>query len=282
MAAPQDLVDDGLHNARVGDWALQKYAYVQLYAEMFSTSMKDHWDRRAYVDLFAGAGRARIRGTERIISTSPIRALSVPTPFDRYVFCEQNGDCAGALGARVEREFKGIEVVVVHGDSNTCTADILGAMPSPGRGAKVLAFCFVDPFRLRDLHFSTLEKLSARFVDFLILVPTGMDTARNASRYLNPCCKVVDEFLGDAHWRDRCPIQRRRGLPFAEFVADQLGQRLKSLKYMYDGLADSIVIHSTAKNLPLYRLMFFSRHRLGLKLWKESLRCGSPQTELNF
>jgi beta-lactamase superfamily II metal-dependent hydrolase len=57
IAAP----DDGLPAAEVGPWAVEKYRRVGMYAEIFSTGMKNRWDCRAYIDLFAGPGHAVIR-----------------------------------------------------------------------------------------------------------------------------------------------------------------------------------------------------------------------------
>jgi hypothetical protein len=50
--------DDGLECPPVGAWAEEKYRLVSLYDELFATGMKDKWDERVYIDLYAGAGFA--------------------------------------------------------------------------------------------------------------------------------------------------------------------------------------------------------------------------------
>jgi hypothetical protein len=86
MIRADSVPDDGLPTSEVGPWSLQKYRLLDLYNTLFSTGMKHHWDLRVYIDLFSGPGRARVRKTERVVESSPIIALRVPDPFDRYIF----------------------------------------------------------------------------------------------------------------------------------------------------------------------------------------------------
>jgi hypothetical protein len=48
--------DDGLFCQEVGPWAETKHNLVSYYGRLFSTGMKDKWDRRIYIELYAGAG----------------------------------------------------------------------------------------------------------------------------------------------------------------------------------------------------------------------------------
>lgn len=56
---------DNLYTPLVGQWSEEKYMLLANYAQVFATSMKDKWEDRVYVDLFAGAGQARIRDSTR-------------------------------------------------------------------------------------------------------------------------------------------------------------------------------------------------------------------------
>ena len=84
------LTDDGLITEEIGYWGLEKYRLLHLYAQLFSASMKRKWECRVYIDLFAGCGRSRVKGTNRIVAGSPLVALEVDPTFDRYVFCEKD------------------------------------------------------------------------------------------------------------------------------------------------------------------------------------------------
>lgn len=92
--------DDGLLARDVGAWVEEKYRRVGMYCEIFSTGMKGKWDARVYIDLYAGAGRSKIRGTQRSLLGSPLMALSVPDRFDRYIFCESDPEALFALRSR--------------------------------------------------------------------------------------------------------------------------------------------------------------------------------------
>ena len=47
-----------------------------------------------------------------------------------------------------------------------------------------------------------------------------------------------------------------------------------------NGLDAAVLNRSTAKNLPLYDLVLFSRSDLGDKLWKETMKYSTPQKKL--
>src|SRR5258707_4442215 len=95
--------DDGLICPDVGAWAEDKYRLLALYDELFSTGMKNKWDQRVYIDLYAGAGHSKVQGASKFLIGSPIIALSVTNPFDKYIFCEENEELSTALKARVRR-----------------------------------------------------------------------------------------------------------------------------------------------------------------------------------
>jgi three-Cys-motif partner protein len=89
--------DDGLVTPEVGGWAETKYRLLALYDELFSTGMKNKWNQRVYIDLYAGAGHSRIQGTSRFLKGSPVIALTVTDPFDKYVFCEEGKELIDVL-----------------------------------------------------------------------------------------------------------------------------------------------------------------------------------------
>jgi three-Cys-motif partner protein len=86
-----DAQDDGLyHGDEVGPWVEDKHRLVSLYETLFSTGMKHKWGARVYIDLYSGPGMVRVRGTEKFLWGSPLLALQVRDPFDKYIFCENN------------------------------------------------------------------------------------------------------------------------------------------------------------------------------------------------
>src|SRR5579864_1118438 len=110
---------DGLITPEVGGWAETKYRLLALYNELFSTGMRNKWDQRAYVDLYAGAGYSRIQGTNRFLKGSPIIALTVTHPFDKYIFCEEDKDLLDALKVRTQRIAPQARVAFIQGNCDT-------------------------------------------------------------------------------------------------------------------------------------------------------------------
>ena len=117
-AAPGKLRadDDGLICPDVRRWAETKYRLVAMYDELFSTGMRHKWDKRVYIDLYAGAGFSRIQGTSVVLKGSPILALTVQHPFDKYIFCEEKSDLILALQARAKRIAPTADIAYVVGN----------------------------------------------------------------------------------------------------------------------------------------------------------------------
>jgi three-Cys-motif partner protein len=276
------LVDDGLPTPQIGAWGEEKYRHVQLYASLFIKSMRTKWDALVYLDLFAGSGRSRIRGTTRIVSASPLLILGMPEAFDRYTFCEGDKNYAEALETRCRRDFSNRKVKIITGNANASGNNIIAEMPRPGRNQKVLGFCFLDPFRMQNLHFSTIETLSQRFMDFLILIPSSMDANRNELNYIQPRNKTLENFVGNADWRSRWNNEKATGKSFENFVVEELGRSMQRLGYIDPGLKEALLIRSDEKNLRLYRLALYSKHKLGPKFWKETKKYSDPQTNFGF
>ncbi len=276
------LEDDGLLTPKVGDWAEEKYRLVRAYAHVFTTSMRGKWDELAYLDLFAGSGRAAIRGTGRIVGASPMLALSLEHRFDRYVFCEADAAKIDVLETRVLRDFPQVDARFVRGNVNHNAPAILAELPEPRRGHRVLAFCFVDPYSLGNLRFATITSLAERYMDFLVLIPSGYDATRNEGLYLSEDKRTVDDFLGNPRWRDAWANARARGESFDRFLTDAFGESMKELGYIYKGIESTHLVKSTEKRLRLYRLVLFSRHELGDKFWREVRKYTIPQQSLLF
>lgn len=275
-----EIEDDGLITPEIGAWGEDKYRLVSNYATMFATSMKSKWDCRVYIDFFSGAGWARIKNTNRIIPASPILALDIKDRFDKYIFCEEDKEKFTALEKRVSRGYPEASVKLFNGNTNKLSSYILNEIKSYRHGSKVLCFCFVDPYKLKNLEFDSILRLSSQFIDFLVLIPTHMDANRNISHYIRPTDNTIDNFLGTSSWRNDWEKDKLHKEGFGDFLADQFGNQMKEIGYLYSGLEDTKLVRSTDKNLPLYRLAFFSRNKLGQKFWREAMKYSSDQIPL--
>jgi three-Cys-motif partner protein len=270
--------DDGLKTPEVGEWGEEKYQLVRCYAQIFARSMKNNFECRVYVDLFAGAGRARLADSRRIVHASPLLALGIEDPFDRYIFCEIDDDKLSALRKRVQKDYPSRDVRFVPGDSNSEVINVLKHVPQHSTTYRVLTFCFVDPCNIANLKFPTIDRLAAghRLIDFLILIPSGMDAQRNWQRDNS----LYSEFLGNSDWRLKWSDQPQ-SRAFANFFVDQFASSMTGIGFRWEGLG-STEIFKNEKNSTMYHLAFFSRNQLAARFWDDCKRYSRAQTKLPF
>lgn len=278
---PELISDDGLVHPEVGGWTEKKHRLVSLYSTLFSSAMKDKWDRRVYVELYAGAGHSRIRDTSRIIVGSPLNALKTKEPFDKYVFCEENPQKLEALKSRVRKIAPDQDVAYVPGDCNHRTSDILAEIPLGSKDETVLTLCFADPFDI-SLKFETLRVLSARYIDFVVLLAVYSDANRAYKRYVMEDAVKVDEFLGSKTWRDRWRAAEKNAVQFPKFLAEEFAAAMETLGYLPTPIYKMKRVRSDERNLPLYYIAMFSRHERAHKLWDEVLKYETDQTTFSW
>ncbi len=271
--------DDGLPCPEVGSHAETKYRLLALYDELFSTGMKNKWDQRVYIDLYAGAGIARIKGTKKTLKGSPLLALTVADPFDKYIFCEDSAELLHALKARVARLSPQAAAAYIHGSCDLRIEEICAEIPKPSPQNKVLNLCLVDPFDF-GIKFETLQRLSTFYVDFVVLLAIGMDANRNYDHYVDGNSSKIDEALGNTDWRERWQVSGVKKSDFRRFLATEFARSMESLGYIQRPLDIMKLVRSTEKNLPLYYLALFSRHTTAFKFWDEVLKYGDNQMRL--
>ncbi len=253
-------MDDGLEMPDVGAWAKRKYHFLSRYLTLFSTGMKNKWRERHFIDLFAGAGLARLRNKDEVVLTSSLIAADMKDPFTFIHSCDANASNCSALTARLQKIRAATTFRVIQGDANDRIDEIL--KPVPTRGA--LCVTLADPFGLH-LNFATVEKIGKLNSDLIILLADNMDAVRNWSAYYaaNPSSNL-DRFMGEPGWRDH----------FAKSPSDKLAQsfrtryqeRLKSVGYSH---FDSCQVQND-DGRDIYSLLYASRSPVGLSFWQKA------------
>lgn len=239
--------------------------------------MKNKWGQRVYLDLYAGAGYSRVSGTNTFLKASPIIALTVANPFDKYIFCEEKGQLLNALKVRTRRIAPQASMDYVAGDCDAQIDEICGAIPKASSSNKVLSLCLVDPFDF-GIKFETLRRLSSVYIDFVVLLAVGMDASRNYDHYVDGHSTKIDEALGNTAWRDRWKAIGIRRRDFRSFLASEFSTSMESLGYLKQPLDRMKLVRSDDKNLPLYYLALFSRHQTAYRFWDEVLKYSTDQT----
>lgn len=271
---------DGLFTPEVREWSLEKYKLVGSYCDIFTSGMKNKWNQLVYIDLFAGAGYAKIKESGKVYLNSSLLAMSVPNTFTKYILCEQDDERFNALSQRVKRDFAHLNCELIKGDSNSNINQVIKAIPNFGKGNTMLPFCFVDPYSL-NLKFSTIKSLGFILMDFLILQALHMDANRNFDIYLNEENTCIAEYLGVNNWRE---LFEKNGViyrkDFVKFLSDQYQDQMHKLGYQKDNYSHQI--RSNDKNLPLYYLSFYSKNKRGIDFFKKVQQRVKQQLSLDF
>jgi three-Cys-motif partner protein len=267
---------DGYTYSETGEWSRQKHLPLWNYLRIMSTGMKDSFASRVYIDLYSGAGKAKVKGTSELLLGSPLLALAVPDAFDRYVFCEANSDLFTALSGRVAAQANGSKAMLVHGDAAKNVELILSAVPK----LKTLSFCFVDPYDL-GLPFDMIRTLAhERRMDFLVLIAAQMDGQRNERMYLRPESRKIERLLNDPDWRTKWG-QVSAHTKFATFLVERFTAAMVDIGYQSPPAgAEPVRVETSDRGVPLYYLAFYSKHTRGYDFWKKSKKYATEQPDL--
>ncbi len=275
-----EVTNDSLYTPEVREWSMKKYTLVRSYCDIFTAGMRYKWKQLVYIDLFAGAGYAKITETGKYYLSSALLAMSIPNPFTKYIFCEQDKARFEALKARVDRDFSHLDVTLINGDSNKCIDEVVKAIPKYNKTNTLLPFCFVDPYSL-NLKFSTIDALGKGLMDFLILQALHMDANRNLDNYMRDENTKIADYLGMDNWRnlfEEDAMTNRKN--FVKFLADHFQAKMVELGYQTKKHMHQI--RSKERNLPLYYLSFYSKHERGEKFFEAVKKRASPQLNLDF
>jgi three-Cys-motif partner protein len=257
--------DDGLPTRDAGEWTEDKLYFWNRYIDITTRAMVDSpkWPGGlVYVDLFAGPGVCKINETGRRFPGSVLIAANAPRPFRKILACDTSKKCVQACLARIRRTRAADRTLVFEGDCNTKIDEIVAEIPEQS-----LTLAFIDPEGLH-VHFDTIRRLSHdRPVDLLVLFADGMDIVRNVATYAKQTHSKLDDTLGpDCDWRRHWGnLANQSAQNVCELFTSLYTRQLeKHLEYVAFG-------HKTMRwqQVRLYRLIYASKHPLGLEFWNK-------------
>lgn len=268
-------LDDGLLLACVGEWAEDKHARVRKYVDISRAARRKFTDGlggATYIDPYCGPGRARIRGTERVVDGSAVvaarQAIDSGVPFTEIHIADTNEDFLIIAEKRLIK--LGVKVKRYTGAAEDSIPRILSAINQHG-----LHFALLDPYDLKSLPFDVIRQLAKiKHMDLLIHF-SQRDLQRNLRRYIRMPQSPLDAFAPG--WREA--IDEMRG---DDVVRGKILQHWLALIRECDMQAAEGVEEVTgSKNQHLYWLVFVARHNLAIKFWEE-IRSVTNQKLLGF
>jgi three-Cys-motif partner protein len=195
-----------------GEHTRRKLDVVAKYLAAYVTVMKKQNFRLFYVDGFAGSGASTSKaGAEKsqdptlfptadVLDGSPIRALTVEPPFDRYIFIEMEDENVRSLSG-LQQKFPSRAIEIAPGDANERLREFSDLISCERFDRAVV---FLDPFGL-SVRWQTIERLAAtEKVDLWYLVPVdGMSRQIKEDGTFLPGASKIDEIWGSTIWRTK-------------------------------------------------------------------------------
>lgn len=103
-----------------------------------------------------------------------------------------------------------------------------------------------------------------------------MDAKRAEQYYVQVDNQTVDLFLGNTDWRSKWTTEKNKKKDFGNFIIEEYTNSMKNIGFKGMDLADTVPVKNE-KNRIIYRLAFYSKDNLGIKLFKESSKYSNPQ-----
>ncbi len=272
--------EDGLLVRGVWPHSARKSWMVSRMIDAVSRAMAGKWGQLGYVELYSGPGRLLDQSTGQELAGSPVEALRLKAPFDRYLFCDFDDDCVDALDRRCKREDIGPRAEVRQGDAKD--AEHLGRIASTfGRGTLVIAY--LDPARPQDMTWESVEILARQLptVDLIINLPVhSLQRAISGPHRRNAEARAAGAFLGHPDPRelmrwDHTHSHQVHGT--IDAIREFYDQRLQSLGFLPPGRR---IVPLSPGGVPYYDVLYASRHPLGVKLWDKANPPKQPEATL--
>jgi three-Cys-motif partner protein len=282
----------------VGPWAAAKLDALESYLKFYNTALSKQPFTRVYIDAFAGACVAKVRGSDSVIEPSPffdepddseaqtqfivgspVRALSIERGFDRHYFFDLDETRAETL-RQAARGRNGVTVQV--GDCNPLIRDLANSL----KDKNIRGVAFLDPYGAH-LEWATVVALAKiGTMEVVINFPVAMAINRlitKSGKVPENWSSQLDKCFGDDSWRE---ASYRRDLDlFGEEVTSKNGGvadrlltlYLTKLKGLFQFVATPRLIRNT-RNAPLYFLIWAGPNKLGLNGADYILRNGEKVT----
>jgi len=250
--------EDGLSLHCAGIWTRDKISYFKYYADIFSTSMKNKWSVRNYIDLFSGPGKCIIREDQDEINGTCLEVLSLKDKFTKYFFVDKNPHCIDDLTIRVGTNN---EVVLKKGDCNLVIEEIVRDIPE-----QALSLAIIDPDSLQ-FNFDNFKKLSERKIDLIITYPIGpVERAISSVNKRGLESQILDKF--HPGWREimeKNTWGNSKEMKIRNLITDYIN-KIENLGYFS---SEYKIPFKNVKKTRLYYLFAFSKSKIGIEFWKK-------------
>ena len=264
--------------------------YLKAYQVIFTTNPKARHLKTWYVDAFAGTGSRSSTAPASVNETLPFDeiykdedtakyrdgsakiALSLPEPFNNYLFIDKSKARVNALRGTIERDFPALlpRCEFRQGEAN----EELQAWCKERNWQKERAVVFLDPYGMQ-VEWTTVEALArTKAIDLWYLFPMGVGVSRVLpydGKIDESWQRRLDLLFGTTEWRTRFYETRRTPTLFEEEAetVHRTAEIKNIMAFIHERLATCFVKVAKGKILrnsrgnPMYLLCFAASNEQG-------------------
>jgi three-Cys-motif partner protein len=189
------FVDDGLSMTAAEPWIRDKTSIIGQYLSSFVYNLHSQVDEIVFVDFNSGNGLYSLGSKREIFPSSALMALSLDLPIHRYVFCEHDNEESAVLKIRINKSFRGKNVIQLDGRPEELIDRLRLYVPQSKGNHKVAVLCLCDPFSF-DIPFHIIAKLKDVGFSFLIPFTFVLNGQLNYKFYLLEEREKLKKFIG--------------------------------------------------------------------------------------
>ena len=187
--------DDGFVTTAAEPWFKVKVQLIQQYFHSFIANVSDKVDDIFFVDLFAGPGLYALGHRKELFTGSCLASLQNGLPVSKWIFCEHSSENASALRIRVNKYFRGKNVVIFDSKPDQLIDKFRSYLPQTKGSYKVAVFCVVDPFSI-EIPFATISQLNDLGFSFLIPYTFSLNSRIDYKFYQKEQKEKLSKYLG--------------------------------------------------------------------------------------
>lgn len=245
----------------IKEHSYKKYRILKKYLAVCKR-FSDKYRNFVYIDTHGGSGKVLNVEKDNLEDGSPLIARKINPDFPCHII-EINPNRYKVL----EKSVKNLpNIAIMKGDCNKEIDKILKKIPK-----WKFTFCFIDPDGLieedtkcHELSWGTVEKIAQKRTEILLTFQLEAITRLIGYiyKFSDPTAKkfegILNDFFGNDKWK-RTGTDRKKLLKL--YFSERLG------KYEYKG---AILIK--ADHIPLYYLVFATKHRVGAKIMRDIMK----------
>ena len=270
-----------------GDWTEVKLeclrAYLERYRSIFTTNQRARYFTTWYVDAFAGTGTRTVVAPEvsrlepdtevdpeasAYLAGSAMKALSIKTPFDRYLFIEKSKTKSDELRGEIARRFPELlpRCEFRQDDANIAISDWCKQRD----WGKDRAVVFLDPFGMQ-VDWETVQTLSAtEGIDLWYLFPFIARLLKHDGQIDETWRKRLNALFGTHEWYGHFYKRAIRETLFGDYeiterdaTAGNIQRYIEErLKTCFAAVAPSLILRNSRQS-PLFALCFAASNKRG-------------------